>query len=228
MLGWRHAHVPLVPVLINQQVVTSNHTHLGMSIQVSGLEPQTIGIAAVVEVLPGHVVPSRLADPEIGGAGDAQSPGREDAHAQVASGHILEQLRGAVGGAIVHDDPFEILESLLQDPGDSPVGIGLPVVHGSHHADSRIHAGRWGDGLRLACTGWRGPTGRGRWSVCCRRMGTSRRPRITPAWWAWERPTSTAMITHTTFLSSQVRGSIVVSIVARSTRANRRSSCGRL
>ena len=75
MLGGRHPDIALVPVLVHQHVITADYTHLGVSVQKFDLEPQPVGIAAVIEVLPGDVLPSRLFDPVIDRRGETEPPG---------------------------------------------------------------------------------------------------------------------------------------------------------
>ena len=151
-------------------------------------------MATVVEVLSRDVLGSRLGDPEVGGLGDAQPARREDPDARVALRQVAQDLRRAVLGAVVHQDPLEVGEGLRQDARDRPIHVGLAVVDRRHHAHPwaschRIRVGVPGEAHRARpCPGRAGaaadarPARAGPARRCPREPGTpTREPAPVPA-----------------------------------------------
>ena len=139
VLGGRHADIALAPALIHQHVVPAHHAHLGMGIEIGDLVLQPIGVAAVVEVLPGDVLTPRLLHAEVVRRRGAQPAGGEHPDPAVARLQLPQLREARVGGAVIDQDELEVLEGLCQDAGNGPVEVWLSVIDRGHHADPGGH-----------------------------------------------------------------------------------------
>ncbi len=139
VIGRRHAHVALASMLVHQHIVAADDAYLGVGVQERHLEPQPIGIAAVVEVLAGDVLTLRLlrrrnCTAAASRAARARRPGSgrsRPASSRSSSGATVVR-------AIIHQDELEVLEGLRQYARNRAVEVRLAVVDGGDHADSRL------------------------------------------------------------------------------------------
>src|SRR5690349_14022651 len=164
VIGRRHAHVPLTPAFVYQDVVAAYQTDGGIAIQTRDLELQPLGVAPVIEVLARDVFAACLSHAVVIRRRGAQTAGSEDANPPILSRNLLKSWETAVSGSIVHQYELEIVEGLSQNPGNGAIEVRLTVKNGADHAHPGRHARASRSGLRAAgrASGRTGGLARGR------------------------------------------------------------------